>query len=138
MSLVLIVDDHEDTCRIMQRLIRRLGPEAECVFSGLAALAFVTERRPALVLLDISMPGMDGLETLRRLREAGGPANDVPVIMVTAIDDEPSRRRAAELGASDYWVKGAFNWPDAAARLRRLVAPPSGAATPGDSRAPVT
>ena len=120
MSLVLIVDDHEDTCRVMERLIRRLGPDAECVNSGAAALSFVVVKHPSLVLLDVTMPGMDGFETLERLRATPGLAA-VPVVMFTAMTDERCRRRAFELGATDYWVKGDFDWAGLARMLGRFV-----------------
>jgi CheY-like chemotaxis protein len=68
-----------------RRLIHLLGVEAESVTSGAAALTFVAERRPGRVLLDMSMPGVDGLETLRCLRDRWA---DVSVVMFTAIGGE--------------------------------------------------
>ena len=127
MALVLIVDDHVDTCRIVQKLIRRLGPEAECVHSGAAALAFVGRREPSLVLLDVSMPGMDGLETLERIKADRGLAH-VPVVMFTAAEHDATRRRALELGAADYWRKGTFDWSRLATSLARYVPLGSGGA----------
>ena len=121
MALVLIVDDHVDTCRIVQRLIQSLGTDAECVHSGAAALAFVAARRPALVLLDIAMPDMDGFETLQRLKGTGAPGADVPVVMFSAFDDDASIQRARDLGAVDFWVKGGFKWSALAERLRHFV-----------------
>ena len=121
MALVLIVDDHVDTCRIVRRLIQTLGEDAECVHSGAAALAFLAARRPALVLMDVAMPGMDGFETLEALRRHGGPAADVPVVMFSAFDDDASQARARALGAADYWVKGGFKWAALTERLRRFV-----------------
>ena len=73
MSLVLVVDDHVDTCLIMVKLIRRLGVEADCVHSGADAIAFVSEITPSLILLDLTMPEMDGFETLERLRLTPAP-----------------------------------------------------------------
>ena len=107
MGFVLIVDDHVDTCHIMQRIVRRLGPEARCVHSGQDALTLVCADPPSLVLLDISMPVMDGLETLRRMRATPG-CGDVPVVMLTALDDAATRRRASDLGANGYLLKATF------------------------------
>jgi CheY-like chemotaxis protein len=109
MSVVLIVDDHRDTCRLLARLLRTEGFDPVTVESGQAAVDFAraTERKPAVVLLDVMMPVMNGFETLERLRAT--PAGGVPVIMLTAITDEEQRQRAAELGAADYWVKGTFD-----------------------------
>ncbi len=108
MSFVLIVDDHVDTCHLMQRLVRRLGPAARCVYSGRDALAMACDDVPALVLLDISMPEMSGLETLKRLR-ATPVCGRVPVVMLTAINDAETRSQALELGANDYLLKAAFD-----------------------------
>ena len=115
MPFVLIVDDHVDTCHLMLRIVRRLGPDAKCVHSGEAALAAVCSALPSLVLLDISMPGIDGLETLRRMRQAPGCAS-VPVVMLTAMNHEYHRRRAAALGADGYLLKDGTMPADAPAR----------------------
>ena len=108
MAFVLIVDDHADTCHAMAMLMRRLGRASRCVYRGGDALKLVTSDRPALVLLDISMPEMDGLETLRRIR-ATDAGRGVPVVMLTAMDDAESRRRASDLGANDYLLKAGFD-----------------------------
>lgn len=117
MAFVLIVDDHVDTCLLMQRLVRRLGPEARCVYSGRDALAVACDDVPALVLLDISMPEMNGLETLERLR-ATPRCGHVPVVMLTAINDPDTRRQAMSLGANDYLLKAAFDMSN----FRRVLA----------------
>ena len=118
MALVLIVDDHVDTGEAMTRLVRRLGPDAACVHSGEAALAFVAARCPSLVLMDLSMPEMDGLETLERLRDTGFSR---PVVMLTAVSDAAYRRRAFELGAADYCLKSHFDLAQFTAMLARFV-----------------
>ena len=111
MSLILVVDDHRDTCRLLQRFLRSLGREAIVVQSGEEAVSLVRDGqspRPKLVLLDIMMPGMDGFETLRQLR-ALPAARSLPVVMLSAVSDDESRVRAKALGATDYWVKGTFD-----------------------------
>jgi CheY-like chemotaxis protein len=109
MSVILVVDDHRDTCRLLARLLRAEGLDAVTMESGQAALAFARagERKLALVLLDMMMPEMSGFETLEQLRST--PAADVPVIMLTAVSDDEHQQRAKELGAADYWVKGTFD-----------------------------
>jgi DNA-binding response OmpR family regulator len=121
MSLVLIVDDHRDTCRLLARLLRAEGFDPVTVESGQAALDYarLNQQTPALVLLDIMMPGMNGFDTLKRLRST--PAGDVPVIMLTAISDDEHRQRAAELGAADYWVKGTFDPGQLGEMVRRHI-----------------
>jgi CheY-like chemotaxis protein len=108
MPFVLIVDDHVDTCRAMLLLTRKLGREARCVHSGEDALAMIRADAPALVLLDISMPGMDGLETLGRIRSMDESAR-LPVVMLTAMNDPGYRQRASALGADGYLLKAGFS-----------------------------
>jgi CheY-like chemotaxis protein len=124
MSLVLIVDDHRDTGRLLARFLRANKVEAVAVESGVAALAYVraAPTRPDLVLMDISMPEMDGLETLRRMRQLPGGA-ELPVVMLTAISDQGSRTRAEQLGARDYLVKGTFEPKQLVAAIARYATP---------------
>lgn len=122
MSLILIVDDHHDTCRLLARLVRTLGWEAEAVQSGPAALEFLrrSPAPPSLVLLDVMMPGMDGFDTLLQIRRTPG-ANAIPVVMVSAMSGQEYRERAVELGAAEYWVKGAFDPASFVDMLARVV-----------------
>ena len=117
MSFVLVVDDHADTCELMGRLVRRLGGTVECAGSGEQALAIVAARPPALVLLDLSMPKMDGFEVLQQLAALPG-GSPAPVVVLSALSDATSRRRALELGASDFWLKADFDL----SRFRQLLA----------------
>ena len=129
MPHILVVDDHRDTCRLLTRLLQSLGLTATAVPSGSAALELFAASagdpgphpsppRPNVVLLDVMMPGMDGFETLRRLR-ALPEGKDVPVVMLSALSDDESRERATQLGATDYWVKGAFEFN----RFSEMLAP---------------
>ena len=120
MPPILVVDDHVDTCRVMARLIRALGFTAECVYSGEDALAFVETTVPAAVILDLSMPGMDGFETLERLKQIPRCVR-VPVIICSAMTDEPSRIRAKGLGADDYCLKAGFDLKEFDRLLTRYV-----------------
>lgn len=120
MPSVLIVDDHVDTCEAVRRIIARMGTPAECVHSGVDALAYLEADQPSLVLLDLTMPEMDGVETLERMRARGFRG---AVVMFTAMSDERSRRRAMHAGATDYWVKGSFDPGQIVEMLRRHVTP---------------
>jgi CheY-like chemotaxis protein len=111
MSLILVVDDHVDTCLAMMKLLRSYGHAAECVHDGEDALSFVAADRPDLVLMDVSMPGLDGITTLQRLR--GMPdAQEIPVVMLSAMVDADTRRRAMHAGAVNYVVKSDVNYQE--------------------------
>jgi CheY-like chemotaxis protein len=121
MAFVLVVDDHVDTCRVLARIMRCVGAAAKCVHSGAEALVLMASScPPALVLLDVTMPEMDGLETLERIRKMPAAA-DIPVVMYTAVADANMRRRALELGATEYWIKSDFSAEEFFQRLGRFV-----------------
>jgi CheY-like chemotaxis protein len=99
---VLVVDDHPESIEPVVRMLRKTGCDADCVESAAAALARLAAKRPKLVLLDIAMPEMDGIELLKELRRRP-QTKDLPVVMLTA---DPLRAgEALELGALDYIVK---------------------------------
>src|SRR5690349_3581461 len=103
MAKVLIVDDHDDICRVMARLVRRAGHEAEYVTGGEAALEYLRAAGaplPDLVILDVMMPRVDGLQVLRAVREDERTAG-VPVVMFSAMSDARFQERALNCGASD-------------------------------------
>lgn len=108
--MVLVVDDTDSAREVAERILRFHGVQAIGARSGDEALAFMDRFDPDLVLLDISMPGMDGLSLLERLRQE--PRwKTIPVVMMTAICDEESVRRARRLGACEYLVKADFTAP---------------------------
>jgi PAS domain S-box-containing protein len=101
---VLVVDDNVDAGESLELLLRVLGVEARVVHDGEAALAAMSSFRPAMVLLDLGMPGMDGYEVARRIRalpEAGRPL----VIALTGWGQPEDRRRTREAGFHDHLVK---------------------------------
>lgn len=102
MTRVLIVDDEPDFVEVISEFVRMRGFEALAAYDGPEALQKVKEERPHIVFLDIRMPGMDGLEVLRRIRQID---REVGVIMLTAVEDERTGREALLLGAFDYLVK---------------------------------
>lgn len=106
---VLVVDDDPRNRKLMEMLIQADDFAVRCVDSGQAALAAVADEAPELILLDIMMPGMDGFDVLRRLK-ADPVANRIPVIMVTALDDEASRTRLSAAGANRVITKPVDRW----------------------------
>ncbi|MBI4552626.1 MAG: response regulator [Candidatus Latescibacteria bacterium] len=102
MSRLLVVDDEEPVRNVLTTFLTRKGYEVEEAGNGPNALAQLERFKPHLVLLDIRMPGMDGIEVLKAIKQR---APDVVVIMVTATSDNEVGRRTLELGASDYVTK---------------------------------
>lgn len=100
-SRVLVVDDDPTVAEVVSGYLERAGHLVDRAADGPAALARAAAHRPDLVVLDLMLPGMDGLEVCRRLR-AQGP---VPVIMLTARGDEDDRILGLEVGADDYVTK---------------------------------
>lgn len=123
---VLVVDDEPRMIRFIRMNLELEGYEVIEAANGLQALSRVRDQLPDLVVLDIMMPELDGLETLAALREF----SSVPVIMLTARGEEEDRVRGLELGADDY-VPKPFSPRELASRikavLRRVEAPTSGA-----------
>jgi len=102
MARILIVDDEPDVCNMLEKFLTIKGYEVYSAFSGEEALGLVKKERPHIVLLDIRMPEMDGIECLKRIKKID---KEVGVIMITAIKQEDVGKRAMELGAYDYITK---------------------------------
>ena len=117
MPRVLVVDDDLTVAEVVLGYLRRDGFEAAHAADGLAALAIAAAAPPDLVVLDLMLPGIDGLEVCRRLR-AERP--DLPVIMLTARGEEEDRIAGLEVGADDYVVKP-FSPKELALRVRSVL-----------------
>jgi len=102
MARILVVDDEQDVCDMLEKFLTIKGYEVSTALSGEDALALVKEERPHIVLLDIRMPEMDGLECLESIKEID---KEIGVIMITAIKQEEVGKKAMELGAYDYITK---------------------------------
>lgn len=122
MGRILIVDDEPQACQILSRLIRHLGHEAAWKTGGADALAYVNDTPVDLVILDVMMPGMDGMEVLRRVRSEPKTAA-IPVVMFSAVADRNFIEEAIRKGATDYWVKASFDFGQLKDRVDRLVPP---------------
>ncbi len=116
-ELVLLVDDESNIIQLERLYLERDGYRVEAVGDGLAALQAVESLRPALVVLDIMLPGIDGLEVCRRLRAANNP---VLILMVTARDEDIDKILGLELGADDYLTKP-FNPRELIARVKAIL-----------------
>jgi DNA-binding response OmpR family regulator len=104
---VLVVDDEPTITEVVSRYLERAGYETRTAADGPGALAAAAAQRPDLVVLDLMLPGIDGLEVMRRLREQGetGPRDRIAVILLTARGEESDRVIGLRLGADDYVVK---------------------------------
>jgi two-component system response regulator ResD len=102
-SDVLVVEDEPTIADVVSRYLARAGYATRAVGDGLEAVAAVAARRPDLIVLDIMLPGIDGLEVMRRVRADGG--RPVGVILLTAKGEEHDRIAGLRLGADDYVAK---------------------------------
>ena len=104
---VLVVDDEPTIAEVVARYLQRAGYETRVAGDGALAVALATEQRPDLVVLDLMLPGIDGLEVMRRLRALGegGPRERMGVILLTAKGEASDRVVGLRLGADDYVVK---------------------------------
>jgi CheY-like chemotaxis protein len=119
---VLIVDDHPDQCRALTLLLRRRGYRVNSVLSGPAALDFVASQPTSLVLLDMMMPEMSGLDVLREIR-SNRNLDHVRICMYSAVDDPHWREEASRLGAEEYMIKGKFDLEQLFSRIDHYLAP---------------
>ena len=120
--LVLAVDDEAAILRLIKLQLAEQGFSVVTASSGEEALQLAEEQRPDILLLDILMPEMTGLEVMRRLREQ----SNAPIILVTAKDSDSDKVRGLEIGADDYVVKP-FNAEELGARIRAVLRRSTGA-----------
>jgi DNA-binding response OmpR family regulator len=116
-GLVLVVEDEEAIVSVLRLYLTREGFTVHAVGDGVRAVSDVRRLRPSAVILDIGLPGLDGFEVCRQLRESG---DWTPILVVTARDDEPDRVLGLELGADDYITKP-FSPRELVARLKAVL-----------------
>lgn len=126
---ILLVDDEPPIIELLAYNLKRLNYTVVTARDGLAAVELARRERPDLVILDLMLPGLDGLEVCRILRKEG----DIPIIMLTARDSEVDRVVGLELGADDYVVKP-FSVRELVARVKNVLrrTAPRPAAPEGD------
>ncbi|RCK73139.1 MAG: Two-component response regulator [Anaerolineae bacterium] len=111
-----MIEDDEQILKFLKRGLAYEGYEVDTAMDGPSGLAIARDNPPDLVVLDLMLPGMDGLEVCRRLR-AGGP---VPILILTAKDTVTDRIQGLDMGADDYMVKP-FELDELLARIRALL-----------------
>ena len=125
---ILVVDDNVGMARIVSRLLSKLGPhEVQTAHDGPAALELVREFHPAVVLLDIGLPGMDGYQVGRSIRQMSA-GQDVLLVAVTGYGQEEDRRRSRDAGFDEHIVK-----PPSLQSIEMILAHPKLAATGSES-----
>jgi two-component system response regulator VicR len=102
---ILVVDDHHDNVAIIRDFLLARGYDVAVAHSGEEALARFEETGPSLVLLDVMMPDRNGWEVCEAIKQRSRGANDVRVIMVTALGEWDDKREALRTGADDYVTK---------------------------------
>ena len=128
MTRIFVVEDDRDIADLMSLYLTKSGWQPQVFDSGTEALAAIKQAPPDLVILDLMLPGMDGLAVCRALRSEAATAR-IPVIMVTARGDETDRIVGLELGADDYLPKP-FSPNELVARVRALLRRSQPAAAP--------
>ncbi len=119
---ILVVDDETQITRVLQRGLESVGYQVRTANDGRTGLESFRSWVPDLVISDLSMPGFNGLELCERIRQL----SDVPILVLSVRDDEPTKVRALDLGADDYVAKP-FGMAELTARVRALLrrsAPP--------------
>ncbi len=127
MRTVLVVDDEPEIVRLVRDYLERAGFAVVVAASGEAALRAVHRERPDIVVLDLGLPGLDGLDVARELRRT----TSLPIIMLTARTEEADRVAGLELGADDY-VSKPFSPRELVARVRAVLRRGDSAASQGD------
>lgn len=116
MNRILIVDDDKELCALIKRSILSEDIEADCCNAGKEGLEKLKEKEYQLVILDVMMPGMDGFETLEKIRAE----NSLPILMFTSKNDSASKVRGLRAGADDYLTKP-FDMDELIARIVSLI-----------------
>jgi phosphate regulon transcriptional regulator PhoB len=132
MGTILVVEDEKDIADLVKYNLEKAGLGARTIGNGKQALDLIVREHPDLIVLDLMLPGMDGLELCRRLR-ADSATKAIPIVMLTAKSEEVDRILGLEMGADDYLPKP-FSPRELVARvkavLRRATAPPSASEAP--------
>ena len=115
-DFILIVDDNPDNLSVLSQTLKRAGYTVRVAVNGESALQQISQEVPALILLDVMMPGIDGFETCRRLKENPSTMG-IPVIFMTALADNENKVNGLSLGAVDYITKPFFG-DEVLARVR--------------------
>jgi DNA-binding response OmpR family regulator len=120
MSKVLIIEDDPFLLKLYKEILSEAGIETEESVDGETGLKKVKDRKPDLILLDIMLPKMNGLEVLEKLKE-GQSSKDIPVIIITNLASEEDKKRANDLGAVRYMIKTEYEPDQVVALVKEIL-----------------
>jgi len=129
-ELILLVDDEANIIELVRLYLEREGFRVDAVGDGLAAVARVDKTPPALMVLDLMLPGLDGYEVCKQVRAK----SDLPILMLTARDEDIDKIVGLELGADDYLTKP-FNPRELVARVKAILRRTGAGRAPQDGEA---
>jgi len=119
---VLIIEDDEDVAKILELLVQTLGAEVRVADDGMTGVELASSEQPDLVLVDIHLPGMNGLDVIRALRTTP-KLEGLPIVVITGNSTVEYVRETARLGANDFLVKANVLAGDGVDRIRKYLAP---------------
>lgn len=128
MNHILVIDDDKELCALLRRSVLSENIEADCCNTGKEGLEKIKEKEYQLVILDVMMPGMDGFETLEKIRAK----SSLPILMFTSKNDSTSKVRGLRAGADDYLTKP-FDMDELIARIISLIRRYTRFNQPGDA-----
>ena len=114
-STIMVVDDDPDLVTLLRLMLEQKGFNVVCAYDGLQVFAGLEKQKPNLILLDIMIPEMDGLEVLRRLK-AAPETSSIPIILLSALDEDEDMLTGCKMGADHYITK-----PFKSAHLMKLI-----------------
>ncbi len=118
---ILVVDDEKELCESIRLALASEGYEVCAVSNGMAALDELKSSSPDLIILDLMMPGMNGLKVCKKVRE--NPLNEkLPILMLTCVDNKETQLKGYELGINEYMIKPFSVW-ELIARVKILLDP---------------
>lgn len=118
---ILLVEDDPMVVRMYQRKLEKEGFKVNLAFNGEEGLEALKKEKPDLILLDIMMPKMNGIEMLKKVKADSG-TRDIPVVILTNLGDRPEDvEKCKELGAEDYWVKANVSLKEVVERIKEIL-----------------
>lgn len=119
MAKIMFADDAPETVFVVKLMLERAGHEVVVAYNGDECLEKLKDVKPDLILLDIMMPGKDGWEVCRTIKESG-ETRDIPVVIFTVLFDEESVKKSRECGA-DAHISKPFEWADLLDTIERVL-----------------